>query len=491
MNRLHHLTRHGRHGREAGSVTIAALGVLTITLALVGSALVEASSRFRTSHHSIRWTQAGQAAEAGAEIALLSGNANTWVADGWSAAPGAPGAAPVTRTVAISSAASATGTVNATIAVDKLSFGGAQWLRIRSTGQADIAGGAVAGLDPRDNLLRKLSLRHDRQAGSSVTTPRATRTVEILAEPRAVRPFQWAFVCRELFDMRTHAKIDSYDSRDSSKSDFGPFGAYGVYTPSKKQANGDIATTDALHTWNLNGANIDGDVHTPTGDVDHANRVTGSIFDGFEFTFPDEVSPNWTVVTQNHGVVTNTSKTITAGSQASPTRHKFTSINLTNDSRNIQIKNPAGKTESWIELWITGDTVIDGKKATGIKIDPGVHCTIHFGGKVEIKASPGGGSYGLLNGSQLASNLVVRAYGGASGAIKDFILTDSDFWGVVSAPWYKVKFDGPSRNIHGAFLSWQFDVSDLTKLHYDEALSDFSLGQGRGLTVRSWVEAVR
>ena len=47
------------------------------------------------------------------------------------------------------------------------------------------------------------------------------------------------------------------------------------------------------------------------------------------------------------------------------------------------------------------------------------------------------------------------------------------------------------KHVHGSFLSWQFDCSDGTYLHYDEALGNLGHGAGSGWKVRSWVEAVR
>lgn len=476
--------------RQSGSALLVALGILAVTSMAVGAALLEARNRFRTSHHSGRWTQAAHAAEAGIEMALMSAQKDSWVTDAWPSAPGAPGAAAVVKTFTLSTGVPAMAPVSASVAVDKITVAGAQWLRLRSTGNADVSGGAVAGQDAQDVLLRKLSLRRDRTTGASVgATPRATRTVEILAEPMALRPFKFTFVSKELFDLQSGTHVDSYDSSDPNKSNFGPFTTYGTYTASKRQENGDVGTTDTSHTWNLNGAHVRGDVLSPTGDVDHANHVSGTVHDDFTFTFPDEISPGWTTVTQNHGVVSNVSKTLVGGTQASPTRHKFTSIELTSNNKNIRIQNPAGQTESWVEVWVTGDVVIDSKSQTGIKIDPGVRATIHFGSKVEIKG--GGSSYGLSNDSKLPANLIVRAYGGSSGATKDFILTGTDFWGVVSAPWYKVKFDASGKDIHGAFLSWQFDCSNGAKLHYDEALGNLGLGSGSGWKVKSLVETVR
>ena len=475
--------------QQSASAVIGALAVLAVTLILVGTALNFASQGFRTSHHSSRWAQASHAAEAGAEIALMTAQKNSWNTDGWSGAPGATGAAAVTKTVTLSTDVPGTGSIGTAIAVDTITMGSTEWLRIRATGNADLSGGAIAGSDTRDTVLRKLSLRKDRKSGADLATPRASRTVEILAAPKAAMPFKHAFVSKAVLDLQASTTSDSYNSTDPAKSDYAPFTYYGVYDAAKKQSNGDIATTDNTLAWNLNDAYISGDILTPNGLVNQTTNVTGAINSGLTYNFPDEVSPDWTTVTQNHGAVNNTGAAIVGGTEASPTLHQFDSINLTNANTAITINHPGGETESWIEIWVTGDTYIDGVNLTGINFAPGVHATVHFGGRVEVKG--GGGGYGIKNGSQLPSSLVIHAYGGSSGAPKDFILANSDFWGVVSAPWYQLKFDMAGKDACGSFLGWKVDATDGTRFHYDESLSTLTHGEGPGYSVRSWVEAVR
>jgi hypothetical protein len=503
-----HLSRRpSRRACQSGSTILAALGVLTVTLVLVSAALFEARNRFRTSHHSSRWSQAEHAAEAGVEASLMSAQKNSWAADGWSSAPGVPGDAAISQTFTLSNGVPATGPISASVSVDtitSLSSSGASgglgagsgappdpWVRINSTGRADVFGGAVAGEDSQDILLRKLSLRTDRKTGGSVTSPHASRTVEILAQPLARRPFKYAFVSKVLPYVRTHAKTDSYDSRDPSKSDFSGHGTYGTYIVNKKQANGDIATMDDSGApWNLNGANIDGDVFIPNGQATNAGNITGVVSKDFQFHIPEEAAPTWTTVTQNHGVVVNTSKVLLGGTSASPTRHKFTSITLNGIAQKIRLQNPVGQKESWIEVWVTGDINIDSAKLSGIEMDPGVHATIHFGGNVNIDGGSGVAA-ALNNGNQLASTLLLRGYGGSSTDIKTFNMVNNDLFAVMSAPWYKITFDDASMNIHGSYIGYQLDVTTLTKMHYDEALDQYEYGPSDGYKVRSWVEAVR
>ena len=480
---------HQLRARQSGSAVLAALSMLAVTAVVVGVTLSEARNRFRTSHHSQRWTQAEHAAEAGVELALMTAQKDTWTAAGWTSAPGDAGTAPVTKTFALSTGVPATGLVSATVAVDKVTLAGADWLRIRSTGQAAVSGGALAGQDTQDVLLRKLTLRRDRTTGNSVGTPLATRTVEILAEPTQRQPFQGSFIAKSVSALGASTTSDSYDSADPAKSNFTPFTTYGIYDAAKDQQNGSVATLSTA-SWDLNYATISGDVQTPTGNVVNTTNVEGTVAGGFASIMPDEVAPNWTTVTQNHGVVTNVSKALTGGTQENPTRHKFTSITMNQTGKAIVVDNPTGQTESWVEIWVTDDTVIDTLAETGIRFAPGVHATVYFGGNVQAGSGSGSG-YRIQNDSQRAENLIIHAYGGSSSATKNFSFTDADFHGVISAPWYAMNFDASGYHLHGSFLAWQFNVADGTHLHYDEALATLGIGGFSGWKITSWVEAVR
>ena len=106
-----------------------------------------------------------------------------------------------------------------------------------------MSGGAVASKDARDTELRKLSLRSDRTDGSSVgTAPRATRTVEVLAEPLARSPFKRILLLDQSLNMSGGGWIDSFDSGDTTKS------TNGLYDVAKRQSNGNIVINDSTGT---------------------------------------------------------------------------------------------------------------------------------------------------------------------------------------------------------------------------------------------------
>jgi hypothetical protein len=473
--------------RQTGSTILAVLGVLALTSMAVGSALFQARSRFNTSYHSTRWVQAEHAAEAGVELALLTAHQRSWSTDGWASVSGLTA---LSKTFTISAGVPSALPVRANVAVDTIPMAGAQWLRIRSTGEADVSRGTAFGsVDERDGTLRKLSLRQDRRTGENVAAnPRATRTLEVLAAPKPLLPFQFVFASKQKIFFLPNTTTDSYDSSDSAKSSFTTFGSYGTYSAFKRQTHGDVATFDPTDSYFYN-AHVWGDVLTPLGKVVQATNVHGTVSKDFAAELPTEVSPEWTIVTQNHGVVANTSKTIVGGTQDNPPRHKFTSIELSSANKAIIIQNPIGQSESWVQLWVTGDVQIDGQNSNGIKLDPGVHATVYLGGNATINLLNSG--YGFENGSKRPENLIIRAYGGSSTDTKTFAFGSGDFWGLVSAPWYRVQLDTAGKHVHGSFLATRLDVADGTSLHFDESTRKLQLGTGSAWVVRSWLEVLR
>src|SRR5688572_3204856 len=163
--------------REAGSTILAVLGILALTSLAVGTALYQARHRFWTGHHSARWVQAKHAAEGGVELALVTAHKNSWSTDGWA---GTPGTTALTKSYILSSGVASALPIRAKVTVDFIPMAGTQWMRIRSTGEAGLSRSTLsAGLDERDVMLRKLSLRQDRNTGASVgTEPMATRMIE-------------------------------------------------------------------------------------------------------------------------------------------------------------------------------------------------------------------------------------------------------------------------------------------------------------------------
>ena len=463
--------------RQSGSAVLAALGILALTSVVVGAALFEARNRFRTSHHSGRWTQAAHAAEAGVELALMSAQKDSWTADGWASAPGDPGTAAVTKTFPLSAGVPATGPINAIVSVDKIDLSGAKWLRIRSTGQADLSGGAVAGEDAQDVMLRKLSLRHDRATGASVgTAPRATRTIEILAEPATRSPFRKALLLDKKIDMSGGGWIDSFDSGDPAKS------TGGLYDLAKRQTNGDIGINDTQGTSDLRGTFIYGDVGYSGPPIQNTSNVQGTISTLFSDPVSAVPAPTWTTFNATPTVISN-SMTLTGGTQAAPALYKVNSVTVSG-GKVLTLAPHAAGAESYIEVWVTGNFTTSGSGY--ILQQPGVHVTYHIKGDVTVSGSS------FNNQSNIAANNIINVISvGAASNQKVTVSGGGTFIGAVNAPGANFTISG-TANYSGAMIGKTMNISGGASLHYDEALGRISGGaSGGGYHVKSWVEAVR
>lgn len=461
---------------QSGSAVLAALAILAVTLIAVGSALFQASHRFRTGHQSARWAQAGQAAEAGAEIALMAAQKNSWTANGWSAAPGAPGTIPVTKTITLDAGVPATGPISARVSVEKITIGTSDWLRIRSRGIADTAGGARAGIDSRDVMLRKLSLKTDRNTGSTVTAPQATRTVEILAEPVAKSPFTRTLLLDKKFNMSGGGWIDSFDSSDPAKS------TGGLYDVAKRQSNGDVGVNDTQGASDLKSTYVYGDVAYSGPAISNTANVQGTLTTPFSEPVTPVTAPVWTTFNASPTDI-KTSMTLTGGPQSSPALYKVKSVTVPGGNVLTLAPHAAG-VESYIEIWATADLTTSG---SGYIIQqPGVHVTYHIEGNVTVSGSS------FNNQSNIGTNNIIEVVNPAAGKTQKVTVSGSGtFIGAINAPGADFTLSG-TANFSGAMIGRTIVISGGASLHYDEALAKFSgSGAAGAYRVASWVEAVR
>ncbi len=461
---------------QSGSALLAALAILALTSIIVGAALFEAGSRFRTAQHSSRWLQASHAAEGGAELALMSAQKNAWVANGWSGAPGAPGAPAVVKTFPLSDGVPATVPISASVSVEKITMATTQWLRIRSTGQADISGGAVADLDRQDVMLRKLSLRNDRATGGSVAVPRATRTLEILAEPIWRSPFRRAMLLDKKINMRAVSSIDSFDSGDPTKS------TNGQYDAAKRQSKGNIGVNDSEGLSDLLDSIIYGNLEYSGPAILNTGGVQGTVTTPFTEP-PDPVpKPVWTTFNPLPTVITST-MTLMGGTEAAPACYKVSSVDLPGSEVLTIIPHAAGQ-ESYVEIWVTGDFNISGSGE--IHSLPGVHVTYHVEGDIAITGSA------FVNETNVAANNILNAVTPPIGTTRTVTLSGAgQFIGAINAPGFDFAING-SSDVFGALIGKTMSFGSSANIHYDEALMNFT-GSGSRLNyrVRSWVEAVR
>ncbi len=470
------ISRASRHHllstKESGSAVLAALAVLAVTLVVVGTALTAAQHGFRTSHHSSRWTQAMHAAEAGAEIGLMTAQKDSWTADGWSGAPGPPGTSAVTLSISLSTGVPATGPISATVAADKVAMAAAEWLRIRSTGSVDLSGGAIAGLDTRDTLLRKLSLRKDRQSGAALGAPRATRTIEVLASPKS--PYRRAILLDKKFNMGSGGIIDSFDSSDPAKS------TNGLYDLSKRQSNGDVGVNDTQGASDLKDSYVYGSVAYSGPTIQNTDNVQGPVTTPFSRPLVPVRAPVWTTFNPMPSEITS-AVTLTGGSSSSPARYKVSKVRLAGGDVLTLAPHAAGQ-ESYVEIWVTGDFTTSG--SSYMLQQPGVHVTYHIEGDVKVTGSS------FVNQTNIAANNIVNVVTPAVGTPRSVTINGGgDIIGAINAPGSDFTMTGNAQ-IFGALIGRTLSTGG-GQIHYDEALDKFSGTGDYGYSVASWVEAVR
>ncbi len=461
------------HANQTGSILVAALGVLVLTAAVVGIALIEAQYRYRTSHQSSRWAQASGAAEAGVEMALMSAQKSSWTADGWSAAPGAPGAGSVSKSFPLSAGVAGAGPTSADVSVDQITLSGNLWIRVRSIGRAHLFGGAAAGVDAQDVLLRKLSLKKDRVTGASMgTTPQATRMIEVLAEPRS--PFQRSILLDQKLTMDPSSWVDSFDSSDPTKS------TNSMYDLAKRTSNANVGINDTQGASDLRGASIYGDLDYSGAAPINTYGVTGTITTPFNRPVLPVKAPTWTTFNATPTVI-NGSMTLKGGAKGAPARYKVNSITLPG-SRVVTMSPHAVGAESYIEVWVAGNLNIFGDGS--ILQQPGVHVTYHIEGNIDVSGSA------FVNQSNIAANNIINVINPTTGSNQKVTVSGSgDFIGAINAPGAEITVAG-SANMIGSLIGKTLIMSGSGGFHYDEALARTN-SSGGGYSVRSWAEAVR
>lgn len=462
---------HSRGKTQAGSTLIAALIIITVTFAAVSAALFEASGRYRISHQSSRWTQAGQAAEAGCEIGLMTAQNASWLADGWSGEPDMPGSAPVTKTVSLSSGVPSTGPISTTISVENIDLNGYWWLRIRATGSADLAAGRQSSLDTADNLLRKVSLLRDRFTNTALSAPQAVRSYEMIAEPRS--PFAMPILLNNNINMGGGSLIDSFDSSDSTKS------TGNLYDITKRQSNGNIGINNSTNS-NLSGSYVYGDVnYTGTKPLNTTN-VQGIVTSPFYKPTPTIKAPTWTSYTSTPTKITS-SQTLTGGTQASPALYKVNTINLSSTDTLTLAPYATGQ-PSYIEIWVTGDVKNTG--GSSIVIQNGVHAIIHVAGNMDVTGTA------ISNSTNVAANALIELITPAAGVNQNVKISGGGTMiAAINAPAADFTLVG-GASLSGALVGKTLTTTGTSQIHYDEDLINLR-GAGYGYKFSSIAEAVR
>ncbi len=431
-----------------------------------------------------------------------------------------------------------------------------QAYRIRSTGISALPGTARAASDKRDTQLRRLSLFTDRTvgmpgSGSTLTTPQATRTIEVIAKPESV--YEYSLAAEIVFKLHKKTVIDGYNSNYPETSN------NGKYDPAKRTPNGGTILANrwkkkpkpdqAVEKFDVNKATIYGDllVKGSMKNVKNTENVLGDKITNVSIDTPTNLAPVWPSVTANIATLDGKipdalkatykiaeknakaggpaaqfeAKSATAAAElaakgmelpggtdpANPTRYKVEKIGVDKKDESLVLSNPPGATESWIEIWVTEEMKIE--KGGTMFIANGVHATIFVQGKVEIKETKAAKG-GFIVESGFAGDLQIIGIEKPepsketdddfspkkrSGKIS---ISDADFTGVINAPDWDVDFKPKDWDkddtiyggqLYGSVLGRKVKIGNGADYHFDEALSE--IGSVTRYTFAGWNELER
>ncbi|MGB8170690.1 MAG: pilus assembly PilX N-terminal domain-containing protein [Chthoniobacteraceae bacterium] len=307
--------------RQRGGTLALTLIVIALLTLIAAHTLRRVEPKLRMAYQTAGWQEARAAAEAGIDVAVgelsrnaVGANPGTWT--GWKQQSGGvigPVLATTLGTVnSVLSLLGGTATVSQPIFLDNLKVSAAtgfdsevdvqlwavypngspngRWFRLRAMATCALPPPTYTAPDALDAPLRRYSLRtvrpqlkkNDVGEPMSISTPSASRTIEVLVEP--ILAFELAIFTGQELSLGTSGtwSVDSYDSRDPLKSN-----PDGTYSSAKAQENGSVASNLVLPVGTFcgpliaaRGTRVRGTVATNGGDdpstADHEN-VSGGI----------------------------------------------------------------------------------------------------------------------------------------------------------------------------------------------------------------------
>ena len=491
---------------ERGAILLTVLLTVTILTMLCFTSLYIASQNANATAQAASWQQALGGAESAVDQAIAALNTGTWT--NWVTISGSlpnlqpqPGATPtaangppasnqynylsnsITPQLAQYNVANALTTngegnnlVSVWTTIDTaglpLDSNGNQWYRIRATGTAAAVGPPRVSNQGLDSSLRKIGLRFDRKTSNAISSPQATRTIEVIVQGLAQSIWVRGITLQNAITMSGGGVIDSFNSGDPFKS------TNSAYDVSKRQSHGDVATTSSGNS-NLNNTYLYGNLAYSGSAVKNTNNVQGTISTPFNATIPATSDPSWTSGMWNSSVtqVTGTT-TLTGGTQGSPARYKLSQINISGGNVLTLAANSDGS-DTYFEIWVTGKMTTSGNGY--ITQDPKVHVTYWVDNDINLS----GNSY--VNQGGVASDLVINGIGTHN-------FTDSGgatLTAVIDAPGYNITISG-GGSVSGAVIANTLNLSGGSGLHYDEALNSNGANSAVGnYAFASWFEDTR
>jgi hypothetical protein len=330
--------------------------------------------------------------------------------------------------------------------------------------------------NPLDIELRKLDFRVDHRTQTPITTPQASRLVEVIVKP--VGAFRLALLSNDRIDMNNHnIVVDSYDSRDATKS------TNGFYDPAKRQDNGDIASNGPL--IDVGNARIFGDASTNEGQVLNASNVTGEIRDDFYQELFKVATPTMTPSPGTPSTINNSE--VVVASPTTPIMVVVSKIQLSG-TNTFRISGAADGSPTYAQVLVTGDVDLSGQAQ--IIIDPGVHVRMFVVGDADITGNGVANANNPLNFQLYGVDRLPDSSGNVS--IGNFKISgNGGFRGSVYAPNYDINMvgGGTSDSIFGSFVGNTINMTGVQSVHYDEAMGEGGLIAD--YRVVSWFEDAR
>ncbi|PYJ11369.1 MAG: hypothetical protein DMF06_02855 [Verrucomicrobia bacterium] len=466
---------------EKGSVLITCIVTITILTMICATSLYITSQNANSGMQTASWQLALAGAESAVDSAYNALNTNQWT--GWQKVSGItslPTAEPTAGSTATSVPSPApnfeynyylppalslqgegASTVSSWVTVDTANLpkdkNGNQWYRIRATGIAAAAGPRRVSNQKLDNDLRKLSLFADRNAPGTSVTPRATRTIEVIASAVAKSIWVRGITLRDWINMSGGGVIDSFDSSNPFKSST-INGVAGQYDILKRQSNGDVGTANSLNS-DLRSTYVYGDLQYSGPAVKNTLNVQGTISTPFNPTIPTVSAPNWASGTYT-SLGSGNPVILTSGTKTNPARYKINGDMTVSGGNVLTINNLNGTSgDNYIEIWVTGKYTISGSGY--VDQNTLVHSDWYVGSNITTS----GDSYN--NRSGIASNVNFVGYGTNNTLT---VSGSATFVGTINAPAYRVTVSG-SGGISGALIGDTLTISGGAGLHYDEALN--------------------
>lgn len=413
--------------QESGAVFIVTLIVIVVMMILATPFLFRLSAQYRTTDKSFKSLAAVNLAEAGVERAIWElnhGDLSTWDGDG------------DLRSLTISS--------------------------FQASGGADVGDITINILDPEGNTPVIEATGSIHFTGDK-TIAKATRVV--LEREGGPSLFDYGVFGDEGVELRSNAKIDSYDSRD---------GSYG-------------------------GDNVGSNGHTGTNsnfygciDLMSNAKIYGNTLSGFES------DPDYVIITRSNSEIYGEKQALSEVKELPsipppeglPFRGSYylgsndqDTIDESGEYTSFLLRSNAKVTVTADAiLYITGEFSM--RSNTKLKIADGVSVTIYLGGSFEQQSNTQ-----INNLSNDPTKLMILGTESFNNEME--WNSNSSFWGAVYVPQAAVDFDS-NAHFYGSMIAKSMELDSNAKLHYDAALEEVDILGGSGgfshFTVTSWQE---